>query len=155
MFQDKKPELIKANNSKTTKSKRSKTLHQNTCSTKTNITYDTKYNNHCKFVGENLKSIKDNNFEKHADYLGVMALIAIMELATESQTFRVNKQLLKGHPSNKIKVIMDLGSDGDLFFLPKGRDKPFPYLTRQVPKSWHMSNGTFQTNRRGNWSKIL
>ena len=40
-------------------------------------------------------------------------------------------------------------SDRDLYFLPQGKDKPFPYLTRQVPKSWHMSNGSFQTNGRG------
>ncbi len=77
-----------------------------------------------------------------------MALIAIMEPATEGQTSRVNKQPLKGCTSNKINALLDSGSDGDLFFLPKG-DKPFPYLARQVPQSWHMSNGSFQTNGRG------
>ncbi len=75
-----------------------------------------------------------------------MALVAIMEPATESQTFRVNKQPLKGFHSNKINVLLDAGSDGDHFFLPKGKDKPFAYLTRQVPTSWHQSNGSFQTN---------
>jgi hypothetical protein len=30
----------------------------------------------------------------------------------------------------------------------KGKPKPFPYLTRQVPKSWHKSNGIFQTHGR-------
>jgi hypothetical protein len=32
---------------------------------------------------------------------------------------------------------------------PKGNDKPFPYLTRQAPKSWCASNGSFQTNGSG------
>ena len=27
-------------------------------------------------------------------------------------------------------------------------EKHFPYLTRQVPKSWHMSNGSFLTKGR-------
>ncbi len=31
----------------------------------------------------------------------------------------------------------------------KGKDKPFPYLTRQAQKSWCTSNGSFQTNGRG------
>ena len=40
-------------------------------------------------------------------------------------------------------------SDGDLLFHVKGKTKHFPYLTRQVPCSWHMSNGVFQTKGRG------
>ncbi len=83
------------------------------------------------------------------DRLGVTALVAIMEPATESQSSRAYKQPLRSRPSNKIKVLLDSGSDGDLIFLPKGKDKPFPYLTRQVPKSWHTSNGSFRTNRWG------
>ena len=83
------------------------------------------------------------------DRLGVTALVAIMEPATESQSSRANKQPLRSRPSNKIKVLLDSGSDGDLIFLPKGKDKPFPYLTRQVPKSWHTSNGSFQTIGQG------
>ena len=55
----------------------------------------------------------------------------------------------QGRLSNKIRVLLDSGSDVDLYFLPNGKDKPFPYLTRQAPKSWHMSNGSFQTNVRG------
>ena len=77
-------------------------------------------------------------------------MVAIMEPATQSQAFKRHKQPLKGHPSNKIKVLLDSGSDGDLYFLQKGKDKPFPYLTRMVPKSWHMSNMSFQTNGRAN-----
>jgi hypothetical protein len=62
--------------------------------------------------------------------LGVTALIAIMEPATESQSSIAHKQPLRSCPSNKIKVLLDSGSDGDLYFLQKGKDKPFPYLTR-------------------------
>jgi hypothetical protein len=63
-----------------------------------------------------------------------MALIAIMEPATESHYSRAYKHPLRSCPSNKIKVLLDAGSDGGLYFLPKGKDKPFPNLTRQVPK---------------------
>jgi hypothetical protein len=80
--------------------------------------------------------------------LGVMALIAIMKPATESQSSRAYKQPLRSCPSNKIKVLLDSGSDGDLYFLQKGKDKTFPYLTRQAPKSWRTSTGSFQTNGR-------
>ena len=81
--------------------------------------------------------------------LGVTALIALMKPATESQSSRAYKQPLRSRPSNKIKVLLDSGFDGDLYFLQKGKDKPFPYLTRQAPKSWRTSNGSFQTNERG------
>ncbi len=77
-----------------------------------------------------------------------MAFIAIMEPATESHKFRRKKFPLINCPSNKIMVLLDSGSDGDLYFLQKGTDKQFPYLKWQVPKSWHTSNGGFQTNGR-------
>jgi hypothetical protein len=35
-------------------------------------------------------------------------------------------------------------------FHKKGTSKPFSYLTRQVPKTWHVSNGDFQTKGQGN-----
>ena len=47
-----------------------------------------------------------------------------------------------------IKVLLDSGSDGDLLFHEIGTVRHFPYLTRQVPKSWHMSNGSFLTKGR-------
>ena len=37
---------------------------------------------------------------------------------------------------------------GNLLFYQKGTTKQFPYLTRQVPKSWR-TNGTFQTKGKG------
>ena len=36
--------------------------------------------------------------------------------------------------------------------MKKGTVKHFPYLTRQVPKSWHMSNGSFLTKGMSNVS---
>ncbi len=48
-----------------------------------------------------------------------------------------------------VRVLLDSGSDGDLLFHEKGTTKQFPYLTRQVPKSWHTLNGTFQTKGKG------
>ena len=63
---------------------------------------------------------------------------------------------LKGPRSSKmvsdkktIRVLLDSGSDGDLLFHEKGTPKQFPYLTRQVPKTWHTSNGDFQTKGKG------
>ena len=81
--------------------------------------------------------------------LGVTAVIAIMEPTTESQSSRAYKQPLRSRSSNTIRALLDSGSDGDLYFLPKGKDKSFPYLTRQAPKSWCTSNGSFQTHGSG------
>ncbi len=78
-----------------------------------------------------------------------MALVAIMEPATENLSSKGPQIPLTSHPSNKILVLLDKGSNGDLFFHEKGKLKTFPYLTRQVPKSWHVSNGTFHIHGRG------
>ena len=37
----------------------------------------------------------------------------------------------------------------NLLFHGKGKPKHFPYLIRQVPCSWHTSNGVFHTKGRG------
>ena len=48
------------------------------------------------------------------------------------------------HTSNTvIKILLDSGSDGDLLFHEKEIERHFPYLTRQVPKSWHTFNESF------------
>jgi hypothetical protein len=95
---------------------------------------------------QDIEQIQSKNTTPH---LGVTAVIAVMEPVTESQFSRAYKQPLRSRPSNKIRVLLDSGSDGDLYFLPKGKDKSFPYLTRQAPKSWRTSNGSFQTHGRG------
>jgi len=67
-----------------------------------------------------------NQKENTKKQLGVTALIAIMEPATESQSSRAHNQPLRSHPSNRIKVLLDSGSNGDLYFLPKEKSNPFP-----------------------------
>jgi hypothetical protein len=67
----------------------------------------------------NMKTIRQKGNTK--EKLGVIAFIAIEEPATESQSSRAYKQPLRSRPSNKIKILLDSGSDGDLYFLPKER----------------------------------
>ncbi len=55
-----------------------------------------------------------------------------------------HKSSKKAAKEKLIRVLLDSGSDDE-----KGRPKHFPYLTRQVPCSWHTSNGVFQTKGRG------
>jgi hypothetical protein len=52
-----------------------------------------------------------NQKENTKGQLGVMALIAIMKPVTESQSSRAYKQPLRSCPSNKIKVLLDSGSN--------------------------------------------
>ena len=48
--------------------------------------------------------------------------------------------------SNKIiRVLLDSGSDGDLWFHQRGTPRHFSLLKRQMPKSWHTSGGNFCT----------
>ena len=62
----------------------------------------------------------------------------------------VMEEISKGKKSNKlIKVLLDSGSTGDLMFHKKGTKMRFPYSIRQVPLSWHTSNGVFLTKGRG------
>jgi hypothetical protein len=60
-----------------------------------------------------------------------------------------HKSSKKAAKEKLILVLLNSGSDGDLLFHEKGRSKHFPYLTRQVPCSWHTSNRVFQTKGRG------
>jgi hypothetical protein len=63
-----------------------------------------------------------------------------------------HKSSKKATKEKLIRVLLDSGSDGDLLFHEKGTPKHFPYLTRQVPCSWHTSNGIFHTKERGKLS---
>ena len=40
-------------------------------------------------------------------------------------------------------------------FHKKGAHKSYPYLTRQVPKSWNTSNGIFHTKVKGSFQVKL
>ena len=84
----------------------------------------------------------------------VTAIVAKVKYqATDSQTRRKSE-----HPGrhctskNIIRVLLDSGSDGDLWFHEKGTPMHFPYLTRQVPLLWHTLNGSVLTKGR---SKVV
>lgn len=62
------------------------------------------------------------------DILGVTTVLAVIHPATE-------RQPLRSCTNNIIRVLLNYGSDGDLYYPEKGRPKSFPYSTRQVPKS--------------------
>jgi hypothetical protein len=51
-----------------------------------------------------------------------------MEPATEDSYSKCTEFHLKSSPSNKIMVLLDTGSNGDLYFHEKGMSKPFPCL---------------------------
>ncbi len=68
--------------------------------------------NKSKMLAEALSKVKVENVKSNtADYLGAMALVAIMEPVTESQKFSRKKLPLMSRPSNKIKVLLDSGSN--------------------------------------------
>jgi hypothetical protein len=81
---------------------------------------------------------------------GVTAIIAkLVYNKADSQSSSGLKHQSKSLKSNLIRVLLDSGSNGDLWFQEKGTKPRFSYLTRQVPKSWHTSNGSFLTKGRG------
>ena len=83
------------------------------------------------------------------DEVQVTAIVARLIHSAGRTASTRGKHLSKSHKNNLIRVLLDSGSDGDLWFQEKGTPKCFLYLARQVSKSWHMSNGTFQTKGRG------
>jgi hypothetical protein len=80
-----------------------------------------------------IKAIPSNCSNKPVDLsddLGVTAIVAIMEPVTEKLSPKIPQNPLRSHPSNKIRVLLDTGSNGDLFFYEKGKCRHSPYLTR-------------------------
>jgi hypothetical protein len=74
---------------------------------------------------------------------------AMHHKATKNQTKQRHEHSARSSTSNTvIKILLDSRSDGDLMFHEKGTSMHFPYLTRQVPTSWHTSNGNFLTKGR-------
>ena len=80
----------------------------------------------------------------------ITAVVAkVKYTATDSQAYRKSKHPGRYHTSNNIiRVLLGSGSDGNLLFHEKGPPMHFPYLTRQVPLSWYMSNGSFLAKGR-------
>ena len=77
----------------------------------------------------------------------VTAVVAkVKYTATDSQAYRKSEHPGRHCTSNNIiRVLLDSGSDGDLWLHEKGAPMHFPYLTRQVPILWHTLNGSFLT----------
>jgi hypothetical protein len=48
-----------------------------------------------------------------------------------------------------IRVLLDTGSSGDLFFIRKGSQKYIPCTKKAAPQSWGTSDGTFLTKKVG------
>ncbi len=87
-----------------------------------------------------------DNFSKQQNDLnpirGITAIMGVMVGLKPTHSNKVSKKKIS-------RVLLDTGSDGNIMFHKKGTNKPFPYLTRHVPKSWHTSNGDFQTKGQG------
>jgi hypothetical protein len=77
---------------------------------------------------------------------GVTAVLAVMTAGWSGR--RSSKKV---SVKKTIRVLLDSGSDGDLLFHKKGAAKQFPYLARQVPKTWHTSNGDIHTKWKGRY----
>jgi len=83
----------------------------------------------------------------------VTAVIAVIDTATEDLTSgheqskrcrRSSKPLF----TKKVRVLLDTGLDGDIWFHRKGATKRFPKTERQMVKSYHTSAGVFQTKEQ-------
>ena len=78
-----------------------------------------------------------------------MVVAKVRYKATKNWAHWRSKQPGWRHSSDQIlRVLPDSGSDGVSIFHEKGTSMHFPYLTRQVPISWHTSNGSFLTKGR-------
>ncbi len=78
----------------------------------------------------------------------VVAKVKYQKAAKNQATQRVGCSAMCLPSNEVIQVLLDSGSDGNLMFHEKGMPMHFPYLTRQVPNSWHTSNGSFLTKGR-------
>jgi hypothetical protein len=47
-----------------------------------------------------------------------------------------------------VRVLLDIGSDGNLVYVSKDKPILLPYSKRLVPQSWNTSNEIFQTKRK-------
>jgi hypothetical protein len=66
--------------------------------------------------------------------------------ATMNQAQQRFRHSTESRPSSTIiKVPLDSGPDGEVMFHEKGTSIHSPYLTRQMPNSWHTLNGSFLT----------
>jgi hypothetical protein len=72
-----------------------------------------------------------------------VAVVAVIDTSTEDPTNGIEHSKLLF--TKKIRVLLDTGSDGDIWFHRKGATKRFPYTERHLVKSYHTSAGVFHT----------
>ena len=89
-----------------------------------------------------------HNKNEHSPLLNEKGKVTAVVAMTNYSRAHHHKSSKQATKEKLIRVLLDSGSDGDLLFHQKGKPKHFPYLTRQVPCSWHTSNGVFQTKRK-------
>ena len=107
-----------------------KTLNTHKCP----VEHSTKSNCNVTTDSKNLvtKTIQSNEVQKETiakdspkENMGVTGLVAIMEPNHDSKTVW-SKDSIQSRPSNKITVLLNTGSNRDLFFHEKGKPKYFP-----------------------------
>jgi hypothetical protein len=54
----------------------------------------------------------------------------------------------KHYKRKLVRVLLDSGSDGDLFFIDKDKPMLLPSAKRLIPQLWNTSSGRFQTTRK-------
>jgi hypothetical protein len=54
----------------------------------------------------------------------------------------------KHYKWTKVQVLLDIGSDGDLFFVSKDKHMLLPYSKKLVLQLWSTLNAIFQTKRK-------
>ena len=92
-----------------------------------------------KMSGAQLNNVSSSFSNEQEGRVTAVVAKARYQRATKNQTKQRFKHSARSHPSDAvIKVLLDSGSDGDLMFHEKEMPMHFPYLTRQVPNSWHM-----------------
>ena len=93
-------------------------------------------------MGALLNSVS-SSFKSKKGRVTAVVVKARYHKVTKNQTPQRFEHSAGSCPSNTvIKVLLDSGSDGDVMFHEKEASLHLPYLTRQVPHSWHTSNGT-------------
>jgi len=93
---------------------------------------------------ESFKTLDDASNPPDSEGCVTAVVAKVKYQATKGLTCRKSKHHGRCCTSNNIiRVLLDSGSDGDLWFHEKGTPMHFPYLIRQMPLSWHTSNGSF------------
>ena len=90
----------------------------------------------------------------------VTAVIAIIDTATDDQAYGHEHSKRCRHSSKllftkKIRVLLDSGSDGDIWFHWKRTTKHLPYIEWQMAKSYHTSAEIFQTKGQAKFAMKL